>query len=456
MNIRSFEEKNTRRAALSVSELNRQVKQLLEASFLQIWVEGELTSFSKPSSGHWYFTLKDQKAQIRCAMFRGQNQRLRFTPKEGDKVVVRTKVSLYEGRGDYQLIVESMEPAGAGDLQKAFEQLKAKLNAEGLFDKARKKSLPTHPKTIGVITSPTGAAIHDIITVLNRRFPQINVLIYPTPVQGATAAGEIAKMIKLVNEHNQSDVIIVGRGGGSLEDLWAFNEEVVARAIADSNIPIVSAVGHEVDFTMADFVSDYRAPTPSAAAEKLSPDQYEWQQNLDHLMDRIYHSINKKLTIERQKVNNLSSHIKHPGEKLLDHKEHLIALKERLSLTYQRNTSNKEHALNILKQRLVNQSPSQKLTTAKDKLDNEFLKLNSSIKRTLENMQQQLRLNVKTLEAVSPLSTLSRGYAIVSSEEMPVVRSVNDVSEGSQIKTKLSDGYIQSKITKIEPSTTQQ
>ena len=450
MNIRSFEEKNSSRAALSVSELNRQVKQLLEASFLQIWVEGELTSFSKPSSGHWYFTLKDQKAQIRCAMFRGQNQRLRFMPKEGEKVVVRTKVSLYEGRGDYQLIVESMEPAGAGDLQKAFEQLKAKLSAEGLFDQARKKELPPHPKTIGVVTSPTGAAIHDIITVLNRRFPQINVLIYPTPVQGDKAANEISKMIKLANEHNKADVIIVGRGGGSLEDLWSFNEDVVARAIAESNIPVVSAVGHEVDFTIADFVSDYRAPTPSAAAEKLSPDQYEWQQNLDHLMDRIYHSINRKLAIESQKVDNLSSHIKHPGKKLLEHRERLIELEERLTLACHRNTSNKEHSLNLLKQQLLSQSPSHKLTAAKDKLKNEFLKLNTSIKRTLENKQQHLRLNVQTLEAVSPLSTLSRGYAIVSSEEVAVVRSVNDVSEGCNIKTKLHDGYIHSTVTEIE------
>jgi len=451
MHIRSFEEKNTHRTALSVSELNRQVKQLLEASFLQIWVEGELTSFSKPSSGHWYFTLKDQKAQIRCAMFRGQNQRLRFIPKEGDKVVVRTKVSLYEGRGDYQLIVESMEPAGAGDLQKAFEQLKAKLSAEGLFDRARKKELPPLPKTIGVVTSPTGAAIHDIITVLNRRFPQINVLIYPTAVQGDTAASEIAKMIKLANEHKKCDVIIVGRGGGSLEDLWAFNEEVVARAIAESSIPIVSAVGHEVDFTIADFVSDYRAPTPSAAAEKLSPDQYEWQQNLDHLMDRIYHSINRKLTIEQQKVDNLSSHIKHPGKKLLEHAERLIELEVRLNQAYQRTTANKKQTLNTLKQRLMSQSPSHKLTTAKEKLENEFLKLNSSIKRTLENKQQQLSLNVQTLETVSPLATLSRGYAIVSSKEHTVVRSVNNVSEGCEIKTKLSDGYIHSKVTQVEP-----
>jgi exodeoxyribonuclease VII large subunit len=452
MNIRSFEEKNTSRTALSVSELNRQVKQLLEASFLQIWVEGELTSFSKPSSGHWYFTLKDQKAQIRCAMFRGQNQRLRFIPKEGDKVVVRTKVSLYEGRGDYQLIVEGMEPAGAGDLQKAFEVLKAKLSAEGLFDQARKKELPVLPKTIGVVTSSTGAAIHDIITVLNRRFPQINILIYPTPVQGDTAAKEIAKMIKLANEHNKSDVLIVGRGGGSLEDLWAFNEEAVARAIAESNIPIVSAVGHEVDFTIADFVSDYRAPTPSAAAEKLSPDQYEWQQNLDHLMDRIYHGIKRKLAIEQQKIDNLSSHIKHPGKKLLEHRERLIELETRLHQASQRDLLNNKQTLNTLKQRLMSQSLSYKLTEAKNKLENEFLKLNSSIKHTLELKQQQLGLNAQTLEAVSPLSTLSRGYAIVSNEEHAIIRSVKEVSEGCNIKTKLSDGYIHSKVTQIESS----
>ncbi len=452
MQSNSFEVMGKKRVSLSVSELNRQVKQLLEASFLQIWVEGELTSFAKPSSGHWYFTLKDNKAQIRCAMFKGQNQRLRFTPKEGDKVVVRTKVSLYEGRGDYQLIVESMEPAGAGDLQKAFEQLKATLAAEGLFDQNAKKALPPQPKAIAVVTSPTGAAIHDILTVLKRRFPEIKVTIYPTAVQGEGAAAEIARMIELANLHKTTDVIIVGRGGGSLEDLWAFNEEVVARAIYESELPIVSAVGHEVDFTIADFVSDYRAPTPSAAAEKLSPDQYEWQQNLDHLIERIQHAMRRKIAIETQTLNGLRSHIKHPGNKLQDHLVRLKELNTRLDQSQSRHLTKLNQTLHTLHQRLYSQSPADKVATANNTVKHEFQKLTRSMTHTLETKQQQLIRNIRTLEAVSPLATISRGYAIISSEKNPVIRSVDDVKQGEQLKTQLTDGYIHSQIVSIEPS----
>lgn len=452
MQSNSFEVMAKKRVSLTVSELNRQVKQLLEASFLQIGVEGELTSFSKPSSGHWYFTLKDSKAQIRCAMFKGKNQRLRFTPKEGDKIVVRAKVSLYEGRGDYQLIVESMEPAGAGDLQKAFEQLKAKLAADGLFDQSTKQTLPSHPTSIAVVTSPTGAAIHDILTVLNRRFPATNVIIYPTAVQGDDAAPEIARMIRLANKRNEADVIIVGRGGGSLEDLWAFNEEVVARAIHESKLPIVSAVGHEVDFTIADFVSDYRAPTPSAAAEKLTPDQYEWSQNLDHLMERIQHAMNRKLASETQKVEALRSHIKHPGKKLQEHAARLNELNTRLNQSQQRYCLNLHQSINALQKRLHSQSPADKVATANNMLKNEFEKLIRAIKHRLEGNHQQLIRNTQTLEAVSPLATISRGYSIVSGEQHSIVRSVNDVSTGEQLKTKLTDGYIYSQVVSTEPS----
>ncbi|MFD2228933.1 exodeoxyribonuclease VII large subunit [Alkalimarinus sediminis] len=452
MQSNSFEDMAKKRVSLTVSELNRQVKQLLEASFLQTWVEGELTSFSKPSSGHWYFTLKDNRAQIRCAMFKGHNQRLRFTPKEGDKVVVRAKVSLYEGRGDYQLIVETMEPAGAGDLQKAYEQLKAKLAAEGLFDQTRKQPLPSLPKRIAVVTSPTGAAIHDILTVLNRRFPHISITIYPTAVQGDGAAADIARMIKLANQRKEADMIIVGRGGGSLEDLWAFNEEVVARAIFESSLPIVSAVGHEIDFTIADFVSDYRAPTPSAAAEKISPDQYEWSQNLDHLMERIQHAMRRKLATERQKVDAFSSHIKHPGKKLQEHKARLNELNTRLTQSQNRHLTSLNQAITALQQRLYSQSPAEKIVTANKTLKNEFQKLTRAMQHTLDSRQQQLVRNIQTLEAVSPLATISRGYAIVSNNQNPVIRSISDVKEGEHLKTKLSDGYIHSQVVSTEPS----
>ncbi|MBR9882635.1 MAG: exodeoxyribonuclease VII large subunit, partial [Oceanospirillales bacterium] len=259
--------------ALSVSALNRQVKSLLEHSFLSIQVIGEISNFARPSSGHWYFTLKDAKAQVRCAMFRNSNQRTGFVPREGDEVLVTARVSLYEGRGDYQLICERMEKSGLGQLQQAFDALKAKLDKEGLFDVARKRRLPPHPKHLGVVTSPSGAAIHDILTVLKRRFPGLPVTLYPTAVQGAEAAAQIVSAIELANRHNQCDVLIVGRGGGSLEDLWPFNEESVARAIVASAIPIVSAVGHEVDVSISDLCADQRAATPSAAAELLSPDR---------------------------------------------------------------------------------------------------------------------------------------------------------------------------------------
>ncbi|MFW5824439.1 MAG: exodeoxyribonuclease VII large subunit, partial [Marinobacter sp.] len=271
--MHSDESPTLRPRALTVSELARQVRHLLESSFMQVWVEGELSSLSRPSSGHWYFSLKDQRAQVRCAMFRGFNQRVRPLPKEGDQVRIRGRVSLYESRGDFQIIVEHMEPAGLGALQQAFDALKARLQAEGLFAPERKKPLPAMPRHIGVVTSPTGAAIHDILIVLGRRCPGIPVTLYPTPVQGQTATASIVAAIQRAVRHGQADVLIIGRGGGSLEDLWCFNEEAVARAIAACPIPTVSAVGHEVDVTIADFVADLRAPTPSAAAEKISPDQ---------------------------------------------------------------------------------------------------------------------------------------------------------------------------------------
>ena len=257
---------------LSVTELNRRARQLLEVHLSTVWVRGEISNLSMPSSGHWYFTLKDDKAQIRCAMFRGNNALLRFKPEHGMQVIARGRVSLYEGRGDYQLIAENLQVDGAGDLQIAFEQLKAKLEAECLFDEDFKQELPTLPKHVGVITSPTGAAIRDILSVFRRRFPAIKISIFPVPVQGVAAAPAIVRALQLANTQHDIDALILARGGGSLEDLWAFNEEIVARAVFASEIPVVSAVGHETDFTICDFVADVRAPTPSAAAELLSPD----------------------------------------------------------------------------------------------------------------------------------------------------------------------------------------
>lgn len=293
----------------SVSQLNQEIRDFLENQVLPLWITGEISNFACPSSGHWYFTLKDDQSAIRCALFKPKARGIQITPQNGDQVLLHGRVSLYTPRGDYQFIADYLEPAGDGLLQKKFNLLKEKLLQEGLFDSSHKKSLPEWPKTIGVVTSPTGAAIHDILHVLNRRFPLINVIVYPTAVQGGAAAGEIVDAIQRANQHQYCDVLIVGRGGGSLEDLWPFNEESVARAIFASDIPIVSAVGHEVDVTIADFVADARAPTPSAAAELLSPDQNELSSTLDKLSQRLDYLL-------MQTARNITQQLDYFDEKL--------------------------------------------------------------------------------------------------------------------------------------------
>ena len=290
------------REVFSVARLNREARAILEGHFPLIWVEGELSNLARPSSGHLYFSLKDEQAQVRCAMFKPRNQLLGFKPDNGMQVLARARVSLYEGRGEFQLIIEHMEEAGDGALRRAFEQLKSKLAAEGLFDAAHKKPLPVLPRRIGVVTSPTGAAIRDILSVLKRRFPAIPVLVYPVPVQGQGAAEKIAGAIRLAAQHGECDVLIISRGGGSLEDLWAFNEEVVARAIYDCALPVVSGVGHEIDFTIADFVADHRAATPSAAAEMVSPDQADWLQQLRGFELRLTQLLRAMLGRNRQQL----------------------------------------------------------------------------------------------------------------------------------------------------------
>ncbi|HEY0719956.1 MAG TPA: exodeoxyribonuclease VII large subunit, partial [Gammaproteobacteria bacterium] len=301
------------REVYSVSRLNREARALLEGHFPLMWIEGEISNLTRPASGHIYFSLKDPFAQVRCAMFRMRGMHLVFRPADGMQVLVRARLSLYEPRGDYQLIVEQMEEAGDGALRRAFEQLKQRLHAEGLFESARKRPLPPLPRRIGVVTSPSGAAIHDILTVLRRRFPAIPVILYPVPVQGAGAAAQIATMLRKAGERGECDVLIVGRGGGSLEDLWPFNEEVVARAIAASPIPVVSAVGHEVDVTIADFAADQRAATPSAAAEMVVPDRQEWQLRIERLQERLTQALHHRLRHAHQSVAHLAKRIRHPG-----------------------------------------------------------------------------------------------------------------------------------------------
>lgn len=391
----------------SISELNQNVRSLLEAEFFSIWVEGEISNLAKPSSGHAYFSLKDATAQIRCAMFSHRQRGLNFALENGLHVVVKGKLSLYEPRGDFQLIIDWVEIAGNGKLQQAFEALKQKLSQEGLFAPEYKKSLPELPKTIGVITSPTGAAIRDVLTVLQRRFPSIPVIIYPTLVQGAKASRQIAQAITIANRHKTCDVLILARGGGSLEDLWPFNEEIVARAIFASEIPIVSAVGHEIDFTIADFVADIRAPTPSAAAELVSPDQTEWELVLAQSAQRLYQSVQKILQERQQTLLHLQKRLRHPRETLQNRMQHLDQLEQALI----------RMQMNLLAKKQLG------LMTLSEKID-----------------------------TLSPLKTLQRGYAIITREDGSIVQSAKAVSIGDIIYTRLTDGRLVSQIQEVDLS----
>lgn len=433
--------------ALSVSELNRQVKRLLEASYSHVWVSGELSSFSRPNSGHWYFSLKDDKAQIRCAMFRGFNQRLRFQPKEGDQIIVRCKVSLYEGRGDYQLIVEDMEPAGLGKLQAAFEALKLKLSQEGLFDPKFKQALPTLPKKLAVVTSETGAVIHDIINVCAKRFPGLEIFLLPVKVQGEGAAEEISRAIKNVNQYQLADVMIVGRGGGSLEDLWAFNEEIVARAISESRIPIVSAVGHEVDFTIADLVADYRAPTPSAAAEAITPEQYELMQRLDRQQRRLEFIMRTELDQRQRGLGNLSSRLKSPQQSLSDKQQRISELEKRLSVNIRFYLRQAEQAVQRANDALTHNNPQQQITKRSDYVESLSQRLLDKQQQVIETHKHRLALAAQTLNTASPLATLGRGYAIAlkANEKdggQDVVRSPAEVSSGDALTIRVEGGDI--------------
>ncbi|MFC4259669.1 exodeoxyribonuclease VII large subunit [Marinobacter lacisalsi] len=435
--------------SLTVSELNRQARHLLESSFMQAWVEGELSSLSRPSSGHWYFSLKDQRAQVRCAMFRGFNQRLREIPKEGDQVRIRGKVSLYENRGDFQIIVEHLEPAGLGALQQAFDALKARLQAEGLFAVERKKPIPDTPRHIGVVTSPTGAAIHDILTVLARRCPGIPVTLYPTAVQGQAATASIVDAINRAVRHNQADVLIIGRGGGSLEDLWCFNEEAVARAIANCPIATVSAVGHEVDVTIADFVADLRAPTPSAAAEKISPDQSAWVARLAETRQRLISAANRQLRQQNIRLDQIAARLRDPRQQLQEKAQRLDDVELRFRHAIGQRLAKEHTHSNHLAQRLMAHRPSRQIGEQGQKVQQLGERLQASLKRQLETGNQQLEAAARTLNAVSPLATLGRGYAIVSSDDQTVVRDPASLSPGDRIQAKLAKGTVDATVSSV-------
>ena len=434
----------------TVSQLNQRAKQLLEITFNSVKVEGEISNLSRPSSGHWYFTLKDKGAQVRCAMFRSRTAQLKFQPKEGDKIVVRGKVSLYENRGDYQLIVDAMKPAGEGQLQQAFIQLKQKLGAEGLFNPEHKQALPAHIQRIAVITSPTGAAVHDILTVLKRRFPAIEVDIYPVQVQGKDAAQQIVWSINQANTDARADVIIAGRGGGSIEDLWCFNDENLARTIFHSRLPIVSAVGHEVDFTIADFVADVRAPTPSAAAEMLSPDQQEYWQRLTNLTSQLEKNMQQKLQNKQWQLQSAQRGLQHPGDKLAQYAQTLDMLELRMQQSQSNHLGALQKRLTHSQQKLQQLSPSNTLQKFEAQLGYLQQRLSSSIKQAITNKKERLQQHASLLNAVSPLQTLSRGYAILQTDSGAVVRDSHDVKKGDLVTARIGHGTLDLMVQKVK------
>lgn len=456
---------------LSVSELNREVRQLLENSLMRVLVTGEVSNFSAPSSGHWYFSLKDQQAQVRCAMFRNRNQRLIKKPANGDEIVVAARVSLYEGRGEYQLIVEDIEHSGEGALRRAYELLRLKLQSEGLFDHSRKKPIPLLPRRIGIITSPTGAAIRDMLTVLGRRFPAIPILLIPVPVQGAEAAPAIAGALEVANRLALCDLLIVGRGGGSLEDLWAFNEEAVVRAIAGSRIPVISAVGHETDTTLSDFAADLRAPTPSAAAEKASPDQVEWMQRLDALERRL--QTRTLATLAQARNNHATLRARLPAFDRLARQpqERLTDLAIRLRGQIQRSLADAKRRHETLLGRLKH--PGTHLTeceTQRRALEERLHATGNQLlpprQREAQQLQERLRRAgrlialqarrdfesvLRALNNVSPLATLSRGYAIVTTEEGAVLERSEQVNAGDRVEARLGQGSLVCEVLESRP-----
>ena len=414
--------------AITVSQLNRKAKTLLEQGIARLWVEGEISNLSRPASGHIYFSLKDDKAQVSAAWFRQRQRGPAIGFRNGDKVLAFGRVSIYEARGNYQLIVEQMEPAGEGVLKQRFDALKRKLLAEGLFDEARKQALPSLPARIGVITSPSGAAIRDIISVLGRRYPAASVVVYPAAVQGDAAPGELISALDTAIQRDECDVLIIGRGGGSLEDLWAFNDEALARAIADCPIPIVSAVGHEVDFTIADFVADVRAPTPSGAAEIVVPDQHDWLRRINVLASRLARVGERAVEDRAQQVDWFSARM-------------VSAVRQKLL--------SQRHDVQALRSELVQLSPAMSVQRSIARLGTLQQRLASGTNEALSELNHRVALLGRALNSVSPLATLDRGYAIVLDSHGKAMTDASTVESGDEIRARLSKGELIANITKV-------
>jgi exodeoxyribonuclease VII large subunit len=436
------------REVYTVSRLNRAVRVSLERGFGSLWLEGEISNFARPGSGHWYFSLKDATAQVRCAMFRQRNMLCAFTAKDGQKVLVRARVGLYEPRGEYQLLVDHMEDAGLGALKRQFELLAARLAAEGLFAAERKRPLPRLPKRIGVITSPTGAAVRDIVHVLARRFPAAGVLIYPVAVQGTGAPAEIVAALSLAGRRADCDVLILARGGGSLEDLWAFNDEAVARAIVACPIPVVCGVGHEIDVSIADFAADLRAPTPSAAAELVVPDAVEWCRRFEQLELRAQRILARRLADAATRLRWLTGRAAQvsPVARLAQQMQRLDDLEQRMSGGLRESLAQRRALLATATSRLWGVSPVSQVREAVVRHRAASARLTAAAAMRLRVARERLSPLLRTLNAVSPLATLDRGYAIVSGESGNILRDAAGIAPGTTIVARLARGRLRAKV----------
>jgi exodeoxyribonuclease VII large subunit len=427
---------------LTISELNARARQCIEDEFQVIAVMGELSNVACPSSGHQYFSLKDDKAQVRCAFFKPVNRNTTFEIENGQQVMALARVSLYEPRGDYQLIIQQLELLGDGKLQYAFEQLKRKLNQEGLFASEHKQPIPNIPKKIGIVTSATGAALQDMIKVLRRRFSAMPLVIYPCMVQGKQAAATICTAIETANERNECDTVIVARGGGSLEDLWPFNEEIVARALYNSQLPIITGIGHEIDTTIADLVADQRAATPSAAAELATPQQSELRQRLQQTMKQLQSNIQQQVEQHKQTIHHLQQRLAHPQQRIQQYMQKFDEIQQQLQRSISIQLQQRQQSLQHIQTVLKAHSPQQHIVNQKNTLQTLQQRLQHGVNQQVARDQQRVALAASKLQAHSPLDTLQRGYAIATDQQQHIVTDATTIPIGASIEIQLRKGKL--------------
>ena len=431
----------------TVSRLNLEARRLVESGFPPLWVEGEVSNLARPRSGHLYFSLKDERCQVRCAMFRMQNRHLEFEPVNGMQVLAQVRVGLYPERGEFQLVVHYLEEAGAGALRRAFEALKQRLGNEGLFDDEAKQPIPRVPACIGIVTSPTGAALRDILTVMRRRFPGVHAILYPVPVQGSGAAARIAEMLERAAARAECDVLVLARGGGSIEDLWCFNDEAVARAIHRCPIPLVTGIGHEIDFTIADFVADRRAPTPSAAAEMITPDALQWRDDLERARLRLGRMMRRSIEERRARLSLLRRALPDPQRRVQDLSQRLDGLLARGQRALLRTAERRRDTLRALLSRLHGQAPATVVRAYRIRAGVLRSRLDRCMQYGLETRRAQVRSLRRALAAVGPQQTLDRGYAIVSRRDGSVLRDAAQVEPGEPIEARLARGRLEGTVT---------